>query len=247
MDSISNHVSRITGSDAGRRPRRAEPAAPHLVIPPAGPVSVSHVADALRRAIVTGSLKPAARLSEAALEAEFGAGRDTVRDALLALEGRGLVTHEPRRGWRVRAHDEASIRQVYALRGLLERHAVAGLMESEADLDGLIAALTAANTAMEKKRAAGDAEGYLKANEHFHVLFLRHAPNEPLRLAIELLNDMAAPLRLARLTADLAGSTAVEEHGAIIEMLGAGDVDAAVDAMHDHILGNADATVAAAL
>lgn len=202
--------------------------------------------DNLRQAIISGRLPPGTRLTEAMLEAEFGSAGMAPEECLAILEARGLLVREPRRVWRVRAHDEAAIRQLYAVRALLERQAVAGLAEAEADIERLVADLTAINAAMEKKRTAGDAEAYLKANERFHATILRHAPNEPLRLTSELLTDMAAPLRLARLSADLRASTAVEEHGAIIEMLGAGEVDAAADAMHDHIIGNADAAVAAA-
>jgi DNA-binding GntR family transcriptional regulator len=198
--------------------------------------------ESLRQAILSGRLPPGARLTEAALEAEFGVTGDA---GLAALEARGLVVREPRRGWRVRAYDEAAIRQLYAVRALLERQAVAGLAEADTDIVRLVADLVAINAVMEKKRAAGDAEAYLRQNERFHAAILRHAPNDPLRLACELVNEMAAPLRLARLTANLAASTAVEEHGAIIEMLGVGELEAAADAMHDHILGNADAAVAA--
>lgn len=254
MDSSPNR----NGFAASRRGRTAAAsaeggAAEHAVAASAAPsggeaMSIVDLAEALRRAIVTGALPPGARLTEAALVARFGASPAALADALASLEQRGLVVREPRRYWKLRAHDERSIRQIYALRGLLERQALAGLAEAEdVDIDRLVADLTAANAAMEKRRAAGDAEGYLKGNERFHAVILRHAPNEPLRLAIEQLNDMAAPLRMARLAANLAGSTAVEEHAAIIEMLGAAQIDAAVDAMHDHILGNADAAVAAAI
>lgn len=208
--------------------------------------------DALRQAIVSGRLAPGARLTEAALETEFAADPATLADALGQLESRGLVVREPRRFWRVRGHDAQAVRQLYAVRALLEREAMAGLAASIGEsgdavtLEKLIADLSSANAAMEKRRDAGDAAGYLKANERFHAAVLRHAPNEPLRLVLELLNDMAAPLRMARLSHGLAGSSAVEEHAAIIEMLGADQLDAAVDAMQDHILGSADAAVAAA-
>jgi DNA-binding GntR family transcriptional regulator len=209
----------------------------------AAPSTSGKPTESLRQAILSGRLPPGARLTEAMLADQFGIVAD---DGLAVLEARGLLVREPRRGWRVRAHDEAAIRQLYAVRALLERQAVAGLAEADADIARLVAELGTINALMQKKRAAGDAEAYLRQNERFHAAILRYAPNDPLRLTCELVNEMAAPLRLARLTANLAASTAVEEHGAIIEMLGAGELEAAADAMHDHILGNADAAVAAA-
>lgn len=217
--------------------------------PPGG--SVSALAEALRQAIVSGELAPGARLTEAALESAFETDAALLGEALMQLESRGLVVREPRRYWRVRGFDAGGVRQLYAVRALLERQAMAGLAEAMAEdpdpatLDRLVAELSAANATMEKRRAAGDAAGYLKANERFHAVVLRHAPNEPLRLVLELLNDMAAPLRAARLSERLGQSNAVEEHAAIIEMLGAGQIDAAVDAMQDHVLGNTEAAVAA--
>ena len=210
------------------------------------PPAAGKLSDQLRHAIVTGRLKPGTKLTEAGLEAQYGPPGMALDDTLAALETRGLLVREPRRNWRVRVHDEATIRQLYAVRALLERQTVAGLSDAAADIERLVADLAGINATMEKRRAAGDPEGYLKGNERFHATILRHAPNEPLRLALDVLVEMAAPLRLARLRANLAASSAVEEHGAIIEMLGAGEIDAAADAMHDHILGNADRAVLAA-
>lgn len=254
MDTSGNHSALVAVRESERRSRRsaspvdagAPPVANRSEAATADAPGVGSLVEALRRAIVAGRLAPGARLTEALLQAEFGVGGAVLTDALGVLEGRGLVVREPRRFWRVRAHDPAAIRQLYAVRGLLERQAVAGLAEAEADIEHLVRDLSAANAQMEKKRAAGDAEGYRKANQRFHAVMLRHAPNEPLRLAIELLNDMAAPLQQVRLSRNLSSSGGVEEHAAIIEMLQSGEVEAAIDAMHDHIMGDADAAVAAA-
>lgn len=241
------------GMASARRSRKgaAEAPSPFNVTTGARPSGPGALYEALRQAIVTGRFAPGTRFSEATLEQEFGADPAALGEALAHLESRGLVLREPRRAWRVRAHDERGVRRLYAVRALLERQAMAGLAdalagdETTARLEKVVDELAAANAAMEKRRAAGDAAGYLKANERFHAVALRHAPNEPLRLVLELLNDMAAPLRMARLSGGLEASAAVEEHAAIIEMLGAEQIDAAVDAMQDHVLGNADAAVAA--
>jgi DNA-binding GntR family transcriptional regulator len=58
-----------------------------------------HIADLLRERVRSGALEPGALLpSEAALSAEFGVVRNTVRRALAVLESEGLVEPVPGRG-----------------------------------------------------------------------------------------------------------------------------------------------------
>jgi DNA-binding GntR family transcriptional regulator len=201
------------------------------------------LADALRRDIAAGRFGFGAPLREAALETELGCTREVLRDALLLLERQGLTVQEKRRGWRVRSVDGSYVRQLYAARALLERHALVG-MEGH-DVAPLIDVLTRANATMADRREAGDVDGYLAANLDFHAEFLRHAPNDPLRQALDSINLLATPLRRLRLTSHLGESVAVEEHASIIDILAGGQTEAAADAMHDHIMGNLPATLAA--
>src|SRR5258708_24656869 len=64
---------------------------------PLGP----RVAEALRRAILTGQYKSGDRLVEDRLSVEFKVSRVPVREALKTLAAEGLVTLLPRRGARV--------------------------------------------------------------------------------------------------------------------------------------------------
>jgi DNA-binding GntR family transcriptional regulator len=68
----------------------------------------AHIADALRTQIATGQPPPGSLMpSEAALCAEYGVVRNTVRRALAALEAEGLIETLPGRGRVVRAPDES--------------------------------------------------------------------------------------------------------------------------------------------
>jgi DNA-binding GntR family transcriptional regulator len=67
----------------------------------------AHIADALRRRISAGDPPPGSLLpSEAALCAEYGVVRNTVRRALAALEDDGLIQTLPGRGRIVRAPND---------------------------------------------------------------------------------------------------------------------------------------------
>ena len=85
------------------------------------------LADQIRHGIITGRYRPGSALREQGLEAEYGASRGPVREALRLLEMRGLAEHEPRRGYRVRSYSPDAIEQIYRMRALLERHSVEGL------------------------------------------------------------------------------------------------------------------------
>ncbi|GAA3659894.1 GntR family transcriptional regulator [Microbacterium marinilacus] len=60
------------------------------------------IADDLRRRVLQGELPAGARLpAEMALAADYGVSRGVIRNALAALQRRGLVTSHPGAGWQV--------------------------------------------------------------------------------------------------------------------------------------------------
>lgn len=195
-----------------------------------------HLMEQIRQGIIVGRYVPGSPLREQTLEQEFGASRGPIREALRLLELRGLATHEPRRGFRVREYNAEMVTQMYKLRGLLERHSVEALADKP--LDGLIVALQDANERMAVFFKANNIEAYLAANIAFHDLILQHAGNEPLHRAIEILNEMAQPVRYALLSRKLTANQAVRDHAQIIELLSAGDLGAASMAMEQHVVKN---------
>jgi DNA-binding GntR family transcriptional regulator len=84
------------------------------------PPSVAHILDALRGRIARQDIAPGAKLRETDLAAEFGVPRTRVRDALNALEQRGLVERIPNRGAVVTRLDLSQVFYIYDLREVLE-------------------------------------------------------------------------------------------------------------------------------
>lgn len=78
------------------------------------------LADALRARILEGEYAPAHPLREQHLAAESGLARHTVRAALRALEGEGIVAIERNRGARVRTFTRAELVALGELRIALE-------------------------------------------------------------------------------------------------------------------------------
>src|SRR6478609_12169202 len=83
------------------------------------------VRDLLEEAILEGELKPGERLRAEALAQRCGTSRTPIREALLQLEGQGLVEVEPNRGAVVRTFDRDDVRDLYEVRALIEPHAAA--------------------------------------------------------------------------------------------------------------------------
>ena len=81
---------------------------------------LTEVIDALRRRICSGELKPGTRLQEHGLAEEYGVSRPRVRDALLALQQRGLVQREKNRSAVVAKLDLKRVFEILELRENLE-------------------------------------------------------------------------------------------------------------------------------
>jgi DNA-binding GntR family transcriptional regulator len=99
------------------------------------------IAAELRADIFSGVLPCGSALREIELVTKHGASRHTVREALRDLVVSGLVTQDPRRSARVRLLTKADIRDVFGLRRVVELEALRRIVEDDAPLGGLEAAV----------------------------------------------------------------------------------------------------------
>ncbi len=93
------------------------------------------VADALRNAILDGSLKSSQPLRQDELASQFGVSKIPVREALVQLQSEGLVSFQPSRGAAVSSLSSAEVEEIYAMRIALEtlvlRKAIPNLTEAD--------------------------------------------------------------------------------------------------------------------
>ncbi|TSE01381.1 GntR family transcriptional regulator [Mesorhizobium intechi] len=82
------------------------------------------VANVLREAIASGTLKAGTALRQDELAEQFGFSRMPIRDALRQLEAEGIVSIHPTKGAHVARMDGAEIGEIYAVRELLECEAL---------------------------------------------------------------------------------------------------------------------------
>ena len=78
------------------------------------------VFNTLRRAILTGTLKPGERLMEVHLANKLGVSRTPIREAIRKLELEGLVVMVPRKGAEVAKISEKSLKDVLEVRRALD-------------------------------------------------------------------------------------------------------------------------------
>jgi DNA-binding GntR family transcriptional regulator len=90
--------------------------------------TTEQVADAIRQAILSGRLLPGTPLREAALAAELGVSRNTVREAARILATESLVRHQMNRGIVVADITGGDVADIYAARAAAEMAGLGALM-----------------------------------------------------------------------------------------------------------------------
>ena len=187
----------------------------------------------LRDAILSGSLEPGEKIIEEQLCADFGISRAPLREALRLLAQQGLVEHLPRRGSRVSDWSPEDIRQLFELRGVLERHAI----ESALPLPDPKNDLAPVREALSQMRAAVTELERDDAHRAFHAAVVGLADNRQLNVALEpILLKLQLPMavNLREEARHQHGSDGIERHRSILKALEANDAAVVLTAMHDH-------------
>jgi DNA-binding GntR family transcriptional regulator len=188
--------------------------------------------DRLRRDILSGRNDPGERLVEEQLTRRLGISRAPLREAMRLLAQQGLVEHIPRRGARVATLSDDDVRELYEVRDVLERHAVAA-MPKQPDLTGLRAALEV----MRKATEAGDRLELANAHRRFHTEVVRLGGNKQLAglyesVLVRIQLYMAVNMRREAETAR--AEDGVLRHERLFAAVEAGDAKGVVRALTEH-------------
>jgi DNA-binding GntR family transcriptional regulator len=187
----------------------------------------------LREDIISGRFQPNERLVEADLERALGAGRTTIRAALVRLDQEGLVERHPHRGARVRLVSDREALEIEEVRAALEqlivRHAAS--QATDADLDDMRGILAEMRTLVEQ----GDAFGYSELNSRFHQRIWTIAGHSTANRLVATLKSQSLRYQYRTILQPGRTQRSLDEHAAIVEALGERDPDAAETAMRDHL------------
>ena len=91
---------------------------------------VDNVTERLRRALLSGEIKPGARIKVAELEKSFGVSHIPIREAVRRLETEGLIVARPQRAAVAAGVDLDDLSGLYDLRRIIECEAIRRSVES---------------------------------------------------------------------------------------------------------------------
>ncbi len=138
-----------------------------------------HIYEALRTDIAQGRLAPGQRLAPTEIAARLGCSPMPVRDAIRRLAAEGFVTISPRKETTVASLSIEEMRELFAIREVLEGYAASQACpsltrEDQRELNSLV-------EAMESRVRANDLRGWFRHNQQFHFRVFERAKNSMLR------------------------------------------------------------------
>ncbi|KQU95220.1 GntR family transcriptional regulator [Devosia insulae DS-56] len=179
------------------------------------------IARALEEDIIFGRLAPGTRLTEDMLLARFEVTRHFARQALVQLEGMGVVVRERNKGATVRSLSPSEVQEIYAVRELLQRQAALWIpLPAPA---ALIAELSAIHEEHGQHIEAGYLRGVHETNDRFHLTLFGACGNSHLVQSIELYMRLSLPVRANSMADKASLRISHEHHRLMIEMLKGSD------------------------
>jgi DNA-binding GntR family transcriptional regulator len=141
--------------------------------------TTEQAADAVRQAILSGLLLPGTPLREAALAAELGVSRSTLREAARTLESEGLVRYQMNRGIVVTEVTAEDVADIYAARAAVEL-AAADALTGHRD-PAVYANLADLVEQIERAFGRGDTAAVLDGDRLFHATLVAATGSARLR------------------------------------------------------------------
>ncbi len=196
------------------------------------PTAQELVLQELRGDIVLGNLAPGSQVVQEALAQRYGVSRVPLREALKILEGEGLVTYHPHRGYFVMELSIDDLAEVYRLRSLLEAEALRAWVPhvTEADLVEVRRLLA------EVELSSGKADLVLltRANRVFHFAMFERSGMPRLVRVLHQLWDATDVYRAIYFRSESNRARIEGEHRELLAALAARDAEAAVAAQESH-------------
>jgi DNA-binding GntR family transcriptional regulator len=193
------------------------------------------IANALRTAIVDGTLAPGAPLRQDAIARHFSVSAIPVREALRQLESEGWAKVEMNKGAAVAPLSADEAREIYEIRAALESLAIGLAIPAHTP-----ASLRHAEALCKAAKAETDPSHYVARNEAFHLSLYEPAARPQLFEMIGTLHQRGE--RYLRLKFGLPSykGESDREHAALLRAVRQRDVANAQSLVTGHLLGTGE-------
>ncbi len=187
----------------------------------------------LRRAILTGQLKPGERLMEVHLANKLGVSRTPIREAIRKLELEGLVTMIPRRGAEVAQITEKSLKDVLEVRRALDVLSVELACEriTKEEMEELYRACQEFEKAAREKEPSVIAQ----ADVRLHDIIVDATRNQRLKQLVNNLSEQMYRYRFVYIQEANQYENLIEEHREVYESIAERNKERAARAARLHI------------
>ena len=199
----------------------------------------NQVVEAIKQAILSGSIKPGDQMVESRIAQQLGSGIPLVREALIELEHRGFVQKTPYKGTTVTKLGPREVRENFQLRAELEALAVEWAKKNVTPPD--ITDLRKLISRMEESAAELDLDQFYEVDLEFHRKLWELSGNGYLA---DVLERMVVPLfaffvmKTRREKESYLASAAM--HGRIVEALAVSSASELRDLMRNSLQGWTD-------
>src|SRR5215475_12381897 len=191
------------------------------------------VAQKLREAIMSGTLKPGQRLVERELCEMTGVSRPSIREALRLLEADGLVNTVPHRGPVVSTISLEEAKQLYAARAVLE--GFAGRECARLHDPAVVRRIGDALTRLKTAAAKSEFTATLEAKTEFYAALIGGCQNAFIERMLKPLHDRITLLRITSMSQPKRINKSLREVTAIWRAIQSGDEDLAERCCLDHV------------
>lgn len=193
---------------------------------------VQRIMDALSTSVAQHRLKPGQRLVEAQIVEALNANRNHVQTALQRLAMRRIVSIEPNKGASVAQPTAQEARDIFAARRAIERGIVENI--SPEQIKRRLNDVKAHMTSEREATTGSDRRAIVARLSDFHLLLADICGNTVFKEMFDTLM-VRSSLIVALYQRNDVPSCASDEHQDIIDALLAGDRDAAIHAMIEHL------------
>ena len=208
------------------------------------PSRVEEAYAALKEAIRENVFPPGYQGSEQEIASHLGMSRTPVHEALIRLQGEGLVQVLPKRGVTVCPLAPEDVREIYDVIIAIESMAAELLADLPDEERQFVAdELQEATARMEVALRGNDLPAWAAADDLFHRTLVEHCGNGRLRRIAQTVTDQAHRARMFTLKLRRKPARSIAAHGRIIEAIRKGRTAEAHRSARDHRVSARDELV----